>query len=75
MLNADMKIHPGVTGALVLGALTLVIIQVLSEQQALDFLTAILVAGQSGPVLVSELAFALNTSEDKAMATVQDALS
>ena len=26
-------------------------------------------------VLVSELAFALNTSEDKAMATVQDALS
>jgi hypothetical protein len=42
-----MKSHPGVTGALVLGALTLVIIQVLSEQQALDFLTAILVAAAS----------------------------
>ncbi len=42
-----MKSHPGVTGALALGALTVVIIQVLSEQQALDFLTVILVAAAS----------------------------
>lgn len=42
-----MKSHPGVTGALALGALTLVIIQLLSEQHALDFLTAILVAAAS----------------------------
>ena len=42
-----VKSHPGVTGALALGALTLAIIQVLSEQQALDFLTAILVAAAS----------------------------
>ena len=42
-----MKSHPGVTGALALGALTVIIIQVLSEQQALDLLTAILVAAAS----------------------------
>ena len=46
MLNTG-KSHPGVTGALALGALTLVILQLLSEQQALDLLTVILVAAAS----------------------------
>jgi len=36
--------RPGVTGALALTALTLVVLQVLPREQGLDFLTAILVA-------------------------------
>ena len=42
-----MKRNPGVTGALALTALTLVVLQVLHEEQALDFLTAVLVAAAS----------------------------